>query len=254
MKVCPRCGHHNLDSSLVCSSCSQIFQARPPRLAQTAPQPKPFGTGSMAQPLASAPMCLVCGNALAPSVGSACPKCNVQIGYVADPSDGFCNRYVLPQNMSRTSVHMANLLTAQPEPSLLKERIPGWNWAAAFNSLFWTAKYRVWGVFVLCLLNTMFWAIITLGSLLPDPGGNPDTGTMAAAEVIGNILLLSSALFWAAKTLLLGRFGNTLAMRSGRYEDAESMLEHQRSTGLKQAILGMLVLVVIIVLLFRAGI
>ena len=255
MITCPRCGHQNLDSSAACSACGHIFQRVPPRLAvQPIPQPqRPFGNGSLSPQASNGVQCLVCGSALpTQSARAECKTCHTPRGYAADPGDQFCQSWLLPEQISVAPNRSELLLTLQPEPRLLKNRIPGWNWAAAFNSLIWTAKHRGWGAFILCLLNFLFWGLMLVVALVPGgdgPHNSPEDSVMFTFSVI----LLSSIMFWVSKTVLLGRFGNTLALKSGRYRDEADMLSSQGASGLPQAIFGVVLLAVTVILIFKSG-
>jgi hypothetical protein len=111
--------------------------------------------------------------------------------------------------------------TGDQEATLPQERLAGWNWGAALLPTIWAARHRMlWQAGVSALLTMLLVALYLLRAAL---SRTPD-----ASGTLTGFLVICALLFGVPRSLYAGRRGNTLALRSGIYDDITALLKAQR--------------------------
>jgi hypothetical protein len=118
------------------------------------------------------------------------------------------------------------------------EQIDGWNWAAAFVPTFWAARHRIkWLSVVSGSLSLLLIGLYLLRATLHR--------TADAGGTLTGFLIACTLIFALPRSLYLGLQGNTLAWRSGLYNDREQLRKSQRSWTV-WAIIGVTVLALLL--------
>ncbi|HZO90359.1 MAG TPA: hypothetical protein VFB38_18685 [Chthonomonadaceae bacterium] len=171
------------------------------------PQPSPYGSppGYGAAP-AQAALCRVCGNALTPR-DYQCPRCGAPVGTVANPNDPTSSTY-MPIGGYRQIEN-----TSGQKSSVPMELQGGWNWGAAFLTLFWVIAHKVW--WVLGILVAEYFLSGLTAAL-----GNSDASTVLSTITgIGNLILF----------IYMGVRGNALAWQYRHFDSVEHCRTVQRT-------------------------
>ncbi len=102
-------------------------------------------------------------------------------------------------------------------------------------------------------MNLLLWSLIFIGSLVPETGKNAQAPSADDFTSVSNILFMVSIGFWFLKTLLLGYFGNTIAMNTGRYADNAALHQANKAAISRQVVPAIIMLIITIVVFIRAA-
>ncbi len=198
---------------------SQASDSSPGAHATRTPLP---ARGSLAEPppqQAHMLVCGVCGAAV--TLGQRqCPRCQTPPGAIVNPNDPTATTFLpFGPPVPLTPLFRAGAETPERGPGA---NLRGWNWGAALLPTLWAANHRLTQLAVWSgLLSIALVSLTLLRAALHrtiDSGGTL-TGFLAACAL----------LFGVPRSLYGGLRGNTMAWRSGRYQDRHAMGRAQRS-------------------------
>ena len=213
--ICSKCGQTNVDNVQFCTTCGQalVATAVPNPLATNLQQPPQPPMPMATMPLYGAPgaamsQCRVCGTVLPPNTYH-CSRCGTPVGTVVNPNDPTASSYYPVAGVQQFEN------TSGQKGSVPPELQGGWNWGAAFLSLFWAIAHRVWWIVGIQV------AQVALNVAAQSTSNSPIVLVIALLNFMAGIALF----------IYIGIRGNRLAWQNRRFDSIEHCKSVQRRWG-----------------------
>lgn len=163
-----------------------------------------------------------------------CPRCGAPVGSVANPNDPTAGSYLSVEQHT-------TLNTSGAHSTVPPEIAQGWNWAAAFLTLFWAIAHRVWWLVLFGIAQPI------LGVALQATGST-------AVQNVGSLIQFATQI---GMIVYIGINGNRIAWQYRVFEGVEHFRKVQRiwawwTLGIYAISIVLIVLVVIAVILIAA--